>query len=149
MDAEPGLLGLVDGSGSNWFEGWGVCWRSLRLGPWTDDGWVEAVVSDFVRMSCEVQTLPLLPCGVTPPDIPIGIYRYLLIRIIRQVRFRRLCEWSYAGSAKVAQLCSDCVTDPDDNDCLEEPYIKAMSVLRLATKGTPDTDVHIVFCQHE
>ena len=22
-DAEPGLLGLVAGSGSNWFEGWG------------------------------------------------------------------------------------------------------------------------------
>ena len=34
-----------------------------------------------------------------PPDIPIGIYRYLLIRIIRQVRFRRMREWSYAGSA--------------------------------------------------
>ena len=36
-----------------------------------------------------------------PSDIPIGIYRYLLIRIIRQVRFRRLREWRYAGFANV------------------------------------------------
>ena len=58
--------------------------------------------------------------------------------MIRQVRFRRLREWSYAGPANVAQLCGDCVTDPDDSDCPEVPYIKAMSVLRQATKGTPD-----------
>ena len=36
-----------------------------------------------------------------PSDIPIGIYIYLLIRIIRQVRFRRLREWSYADFANV------------------------------------------------
>ena len=29
VDAEPGLLGLVAGSGSNWSEGWGVCWGVL------------------------------------------------------------------------------------------------------------------------
>ena len=47
-------------------------------------------------------------------------------------------EWSYAGFANVAQLCGDCVTNTGDNDCPEVPYIKAMSVLRQATKGTPD-----------
>ena len=26
VDAEPGLLGLVAGSGSNWVEGWGLDW---------------------------------------------------------------------------------------------------------------------------
>ena len=29
VDARPGLLRLVDGSESNWFEGWGVCWGVL------------------------------------------------------------------------------------------------------------------------
>ena len=38
-----------------------------------------------------------------PPDIPIGIYEYLLTRIIRQVRFRLFREWSYAGPANVAE----------------------------------------------
>ena len=37
-----------------------------------------------------------------------------------------------------SQLCGDCVTGSDDIDCPEMPYIKAMSVLRQATKGTPD-----------
>ena len=37
-----------------------------------------------------------------------------------------------------SQLCGDCVTDPDHIDCTEVPYIKAMSVLRKATKGTSD-----------
>ena len=41
VDAEPGLLGLVAGSGSIWSEGWGVCWGGcLRLGPGrVMDGW--------------------------------------------------------------------------------------------------------------
>ena len=34
--------------------------------------------------------------------------------------------------------CGDCVTGSDYNDSPETPYIKAMSVLRQATKGTPD-----------
>ena len=42
-------------------------------------------------------------------------------------------------SREYSQLCGDCVTGSDDNDCPEVPYIKAMSVLRQATKGTPDT----------
>lgn len=37
-----------------------------------------------------------------------------------------------------SQLCGDCMTGSDDIDCLEAPYIKAMSILRQATKGTPD-----------
>ena len=37
------LVGLVAGSGSTWFEGWGVCSGCLRLGHPTDDGWVEAL----------------------------------------------------------------------------------------------------------
>ena len=40
--------------------------------------------------------------------------------------------------SECSQLCGDCVTDPDHIDCPEVPYIKAMSVLRQATKGTPD-----------
>ena len=38
VDAGPGLLKLVARTASNWVEGWGVCWRSLRLGPWAGDG---------------------------------------------------------------------------------------------------------------
>ena len=34
--------------------------------------------------------------------------------------------------------CGDCVTGSDYNDSPETPYIKAMSVLRQATKGTQD-----------
>ena len=47
------LVGLLDliriGS-----RGEGVCWRSLQLGPWTDDGWVEAAASDFVWTRCKI-----------------------------------------------------------------------------------------------
>ena len=54
VDAETGLLGMVAESGSTWFEGWGVCWRGLRLGPRTGDGSIEAGASNSVWASRSV-----------------------------------------------------------------------------------------------
>ena len=54
-----GLLGLVAGSGSNWFEGWGCILVELAARSSGGDGRVEAVKRNFVCVCCEVQILPL------------------------------------------------------------------------------------------
>ena len=54
VDAEPGLLGLVAGSGSNWSEGWGVCWGCLRLGPRAGDGRFICVRCGALQLICYV-----------------------------------------------------------------------------------------------
>jgi hypothetical protein len=46
---DQGLLGMVAGSGSNWFEGWGVCWGWSGLGPRVGDGAVEAETDKFIQ----------------------------------------------------------------------------------------------------
>ena len=48
VDAGPGLLGLVAGSGANWGEGWGLVWGWSCLGPRAGDGWAEAGASNSV-----------------------------------------------------------------------------------------------------
>jgi hypothetical protein len=48
------LLRVVAGSESNWFQGVGVCWRGLRLGPRTGDGSIEAGASNSVWASRSV-----------------------------------------------------------------------------------------------
>ena len=50
VDAEPGLLGLVAGSGSIWSEGWGVCWGVLAAWTGAGDGWVEAKLRFFIYL---------------------------------------------------------------------------------------------------
>ena len=56
VDAEPGLLGMIAGSGSNWLEGVGpYAWGWSCLGPRAGDGMVDAVKSNFVCVSLEIQ----------------------------------------------------------------------------------------------
>ena len=43
-----GLLGLVARTGSNWMEGWGVCWGVLAARTEGGDGWAEAKLSFFI-----------------------------------------------------------------------------------------------------
>ena len=65
VDAGPGLLGLVDGSGLIRVEGWGRGFGVLARQTCGGDGLVEVVGSDFVWACCEVQILP-------PQTIPIN-----------------------------------------------------------------------------
>ena len=55
MDAEPGLLGVVAGSESSWFQWVGACvGECVRLGPGTGDGKVDTV-------AIPLRMLPVLP----------------------------------------------------------------------------------------
>ena len=61
--AEPGLLGLVAGSGSNWVEGVGRMFAVLAARTEGGDGWVEAVGSVFFggdERLATIQQIPLL-----------------------------------------------------------------------------------------
>ena len=48
VDAEPGLLGLVAGSGANWVEGWGRMFWVLAARTEGGDGWVELKTPNFI-----------------------------------------------------------------------------------------------------
>ena len=51
MDTEPGLLGLVTGSGSFWFEGWGRVLGVLVARTLDRDGWVPSFQVIFIQRS--------------------------------------------------------------------------------------------------
>ena len=54
--AGPGLLGLVDGSESNWVEGWGLCLEVVLPRTSGGDGWVEVKANNRLPL-CKLSTL--------------------------------------------------------------------------------------------
>ena len=77
VDAEPGLLGLVARSRSNWVEGWGVGSGGFAARTLGGDGEVEAEKFNFVWVSDEFQ---ILPCTQhfqqlhTPPSLWMAVF---------------------------------------------------------------------------